>query len=167
MSEPFFPVDELVLDAVIDWSKRRITGGEDPLAGSRPAADLDTELAGSITPEGIGGQAALERWAQIIVPATRAMGDPMNLAYVPAAPTPAALTFDLAVSSAQIMEVVLYERITHGQQPEEELEAYILWLESGELPTWEPGVSPQAIAGEFNQFVSESPEAQEMLSAEE
>ncbi|MGZ0218376.1 MAG: pyridoxal-dependent decarboxylase, partial [Acidimicrobiales bacterium] len=103
MSEHFFPADEILLDSVIDWSYRRILGGEDPLTGARPASELAAELEGSISAEGIGGQAALKQWAETIVPATRAMGDPMNLAFVPAAPTATALTFDLAVSSAQIM----------------------------------------------------------------
>jgi glutamate/tyrosine decarboxylase-like PLP-dependent enzyme len=98
----FFPVDEQVLDAVIDWSYRRIVGGEDPMTGARPASELDAELDGSICPEGIGGPEALRRFTQVIVPATRAQGHPMNLAYVPASPTAAALTFDLAVSAAQI-----------------------------------------------------------------
>lgn len=99
----FFPVDELLIDAVIDWSYRRIVGGEDPMTGARPASELAAALDGAISPEGIGGHEALRRWAHTIVPATRAMGESMNLAYVPAAPTAAALTFDLAVSSAQIM----------------------------------------------------------------
>ena len=51
----FFPVVEQVLDAVIDWSYRRIVGGEDPMTGARPASELDAELAGSIRPEGIEG----------------------------------------------------------------------------------------------------------------
>jgi hypothetical protein len=102
-TDGFFPIDEMLIDAVIDWSYRRIVGGEDPMTGAKPASELADALAGSICPAGIGGPEALRRWSQTIVPATRAMGDPMNLAYVPAAPTAAALTFDLAVSSAQIM----------------------------------------------------------------
>jgi hypothetical protein len=102
-NDGFFPVDELLLDAVIDWSYRRIVGGEDPMTGAKPASELAAALDGAICPEGIGGHEALRRWAHTIVPATRAMGDAMNLAYVPASPTAAALTFDLAVSSAQIM----------------------------------------------------------------
>ena len=103
MTERFFPADELLLYSVIDWSYDRILAGGSPMTGARPASELEAELADAISPEGIGGRAALEHWADTIIPATRAMGDPMNLAYVPAAPTAAALTFDLAVSSAQIM----------------------------------------------------------------
>jgi glutamate/tyrosine decarboxylase-like PLP-dependent enzyme len=102
-ADGFFPVDELLIDAVIDWSYRRIVGGEDPMTGAKPAADLAAALEGAICPDGVGGHEALRRWSHTIVPATRAMGESMNLAYVPASPTAAALTFDLAVSSAQIM----------------------------------------------------------------
>jgi glutamate/tyrosine decarboxylase-like PLP-dependent enzyme len=56
-----------------------------------------------VSPAGIGGAAAFRLWTDTVVPSTRAMGDAMNLAYVPSAPTSAALAFDLAVSSAQIL----------------------------------------------------------------
>ena len=38
----------------------------------------------------------------MLVPATRAQDDPLNLAYIPAAPTRAAVAFDLATSAANI-----------------------------------------------------------------
>ncbi len=103
MIDPDFPIDPLLIDAIVEWSTQRITGGEDPMTSARPLADLNAELDGSICADGIGGTEAMRRWTDTIVPATRAMGDPMNLAYVPAAPTSAALAFDLAVSSAQIL----------------------------------------------------------------
>jgi glutamate/tyrosine decarboxylase-like PLP-dependent enzyme len=98
-----FPVDQALIDAVVAWSTDRIVGGDDPTTTARPARQLEEALAGSICAEGIGGTEALRRWAEVIVPATRAMGDAMNLAYVPSAPTAASLTIDLALSSAQIM----------------------------------------------------------------
>lgn len=102
MSERFFPVDRPVLQHVVDWSAERIVGGPDPTNGARSAAALESDLAGSICAQGIGGIEALRRFTDVIVPATRAQDAPMNFAYVPAAPTPAALTFDLAVSAAEI-----------------------------------------------------------------
>ena len=102
MRDRFFAIDPELIDAVLAWSTERIVGGEDPMTGARPAPALEADLAGSITPGGIGGAEALRRFTDVIVPATRAQGHPMNLAYVPAAPTAAALTFDLAVSAAQI-----------------------------------------------------------------
>lgn len=91
-----------MLQEVLDWASSRIVGGPDPSHGARPAAALQDDLADSITRSGIGGSEALRRFTDIIVPATRAQDDAMNLAYVAAAPTPAALTFDLAVSAAEI-----------------------------------------------------------------
>ncbi len=102
MRDRFFDIDPDLMNAIVSWSTERIVGGEDPMTGARPAAELDAALAESITPHGIGGDEALRRFTEVIVPATRAQGHPMNLAYVPAAPTAAALTFDLAVSAAQI-----------------------------------------------------------------
>ncbi len=69
-----------------------------------------------------------------------------------------------ALSSAEVVEVVLYERLVHGQAAEEAIEPYILWVESGELPTWEVGVSPQQVAVDFEAFLAESPEARELLT---
>lgn len=102
MKDRFFEADELLLQSVLDWSYRRIVTGQDPQTGARPASELEPQLADSISPEGIGGHEALRRFTQVVVPATRAQDSPMNLAYVPAAPTPASLTFDLAVSAAEI-----------------------------------------------------------------
>ncbi len=102
MTDQFFPVDRPILRDIVTWSARRIVNGPDPSHGARPAADLEFDLAGSVCASGIGGAEALRRFDQIIVPATRAQDEAMNLAYVAAAPTPAALTFDLAVSAAEI-----------------------------------------------------------------
>lgn len=68
-----------------------------------------------------------------------------------------------SLSAAEMLEVVLYERNAHGLVPEEELEPYILWVESGELPTWETGVSPQQISAQFAEFVESNAEAAEMV----
>ena len=36
-----------------------------------------------------------------------------------------------------------------------------MWIESGELPDWELGVSPQSISASFMDFVEMNPEAME------
>jgi len=66
-----------------------------------------------------------------------------------------------SLGSLQILEVVLYERVTHGLQSPESLEAYIIWAESGDLPVWESGVSPQMIASSFSEFLETNVEAEE------
>ena len=100
--ERLWPHDEQLLRSVMDWSWRRIAGGQDPQARARPPAELDAALGDTVVPEGIGGHEALRLFTQVMVPATRAQDNPMNLAYVPAAPTEAALVFDLAVSAAEM-----------------------------------------------------------------
>lgn len=100
--ERFFDVDHDVLEAAFDWSRRRIVEGEDPETGAAPAPVLEQDLAGSVCADGIGGHEALRRFTDTILNATRAQGEPMNLAYVPGAPTPASLICDLAVGTAEI-----------------------------------------------------------------
>ncbi len=102
MTKNVFELSESTLEMISHWAVHRIHSGPDPTNGARPASELEKELAGSICATGIGVEAALNRFTEVVVPATRAQDDPMNLAYVPAAPTPAALTFDLAVSAAEI-----------------------------------------------------------------
>lgn len=98
----FFDIDHDVLEAAFEWSRRRILDGDDPETGAAPAPVLDEALSGSVCSDGIGGGEALRRFSETIVTATRAQGEPMNLAYVPGAPTPASLICDLAVGTAEI-----------------------------------------------------------------
>lgn len=93
---------DLLVHAVIGYAIERLSLPKDTRWGARPAAELQGALAGSVSPDGIGGQAALRLFRDVLEPACRPMDDPMNLAYVPAAPTPAATMFDLVVSSSSI-----------------------------------------------------------------
>lgn len=70
-----------------------------------------------------------------------------------------------SLSDLQILEVVLYERVTHGLQDEEALEAYILWAEEGELPDWDTGVTPEEITAQFEEFLASNPAASEAAAA--
>ncbi|MEW2117841.1 aminotransferase class V-fold PLP-dependent enzyme [Streptomyces sp. NPDC005474] len=93
--------DEIVATAV-EYARRRIMQAPDPVTGARPAADLALAAGTAITPSGIGGTAALKLFDQVLAPATRAQNGPMNLAYIPAAPTRAALAFDTVTAAANI-----------------------------------------------------------------
>jgi len=101
-SKRFWNHDEDLLRSVTDWSLLRLAEGRDPRSGALPAEDLANALGETVVPDGIGGSEALRLFTEVIVPATRAQDNPMNLAFVPAAPTEAALVFDLAVSAAEI-----------------------------------------------------------------
>lgn len=68
-----------------------------------------------------------------------------------------------SLSPTEIMEVVLYERVTHGLQSEAELEAWLLWVETGEIESvdWSSGVLAPSVEQQFNEFLAGNAEAAE------
>jgi glutamate/tyrosine decarboxylase-like PLP-dependent enzyme len=91
-----------VVEAVLEWVGGHVGRGTDPTTTARPAAALMAATGPTVTPEGIGYRRALELFESVLVPATRSQEDPLNLAYIPSAPTRAAVAFDLATSVANI-----------------------------------------------------------------
>ena len=60
-----------------------------------------TRRAGeTVTPEGIGGEEALRVWSEVLAPATISTDHPSSMAFVPGAPTKAAVLFDLVVGAS-------------------------------------------------------------------
>ncbi len=104
MSEPasFWGDERPAVDGVLRWVADRVTRSSDPKATARPASEIAAAAGRTVTPDGIGWQAALEVFDQVLIPATRAQDDPLNLAYIPAAPTRVAIAFDFATSAANI-----------------------------------------------------------------
>jgi glutamate/tyrosine decarboxylase-like PLP-dependent enzyme len=92
-----------VARAVLDWANNRAVRPGDPKTTALPASELAQAAGATITPKGIGGHAALKVFAEVFAPATRAQDDPMNLAYIPCAPTRVAVAFDAATSAANIL----------------------------------------------------------------
>ena len=88
--------------AVVAWAAERAVHAGDPKTTARPASELAAATGRTVTRDGIGGTAALRVFDEILAPATRSQDDPMNLAYVPSAPTRSAVAFDLATSAANI-----------------------------------------------------------------
>ena len=91
-----------MVDEAIEWVRGRVVRATDPKSTARPASDLARAAGPTVTAAGIGGAAALRVFDQVLAPATRAQDDPMQLAYIPAAPTRAAIAFDLVTSAANI-----------------------------------------------------------------
>ena len=104
------PIDEhaiwgdesAVVQLAADWSAQRVVRHTDPLSTARAASELAAAAGPTVTPAGIGGDAALRVFNEVLEPATRSQDDPYNLAYIPAAPTRAAVAFDLVTSAANI-----------------------------------------------------------------
>jgi glutamate/tyrosine decarboxylase-like PLP-dependent enzyme len=95
--------DELpAAEAIVQWAAGRVVRPSDPKTTARPASELAAAAGPTVTPAGIGWERALSVFDEVLVPATRAQDDPMNLAYIPSAPTLAATAFDLATSAANI-----------------------------------------------------------------
>ncbi len=97
-----FQTDSVLLDQMLDWSRQHIRNGPDPRSGAKSFASLQRLLGDSITEDGMKGDAAFALFTDVIVPSTRPLNHPSSLSFVPAAPTPAALAFDAALSSAEI-----------------------------------------------------------------
>ena len=91
-----------IATAAVALAARRISRHSDPKTTARPASELAAAAGPTITRGGLGGAEVLRIFEDILAPATRAQDDPMNLAYIPAAPTRAALAFDAVVSTFNI-----------------------------------------------------------------
>ena len=91
-----------VVRAAVEWAAGRVVRPTDSKTTARPASELAAAAGRSVTAAGIGGTEALRVFRDILVPATRSQEDPMNLAYVPSAPTRAAVAFDLVTSAANV-----------------------------------------------------------------
>ena len=99
---PVWGDESAVVQLAVDWSAQRVVRHTDPLSTARSASELAASAGSTITPGGIGGDAALRVFREVLEPATRSQDDPYNLAYVAAAPTRAAVAFDLVTSAANI-----------------------------------------------------------------
>jgi len=73
-----------------------------PLGGVATARELAERVGATITPAGLGGSEALQRWVEELGPATVAADHPRYLAFIPHAPTETAVLFDLLVGASGI-----------------------------------------------------------------
>ncbi len=93
---------DLDAHSVIGYAVERLKVPKDPHWGAVPAQQLAAALDGVVCDTGIGAHRALQLFRDVLMPACRPMDDPMNLAYVPTAPSNAATLFDLVVSASSI-----------------------------------------------------------------
>ena len=87
---------------VIDYATNRMDLDPAPLDSPRTLAELKADAGNTITEQGLGGEAALELFAEVLAPATISIDHPNYLSFIPAAPTEAASLFDLVVSASSI-----------------------------------------------------------------
>ena len=87
---------------VVDYAVRRLAMDPPTIDGPRTREELEREVPQTITEEGIGGQAALRLFEDVLAPACISIDHPGYFSFIPAAPTQAASAFDLVVSASSI-----------------------------------------------------------------
>jgi len=89
-------------EAIVRYSVERVRLYPPPLDRASTLAELQALAGNAITPEGIGGLAALELFQDVLAPATISTDHTGFLSFVPAAPTEASILFDLVVGASSI-----------------------------------------------------------------
>ncbi len=93
---------EVLTQAIVRYAIDRVQLDPPPLDGPRTAADLRAMAGCTITERGIGGLEALRVFGEVLAPACISVDHPRFLSFVPAAPTEAAILFDLVVGACSI-----------------------------------------------------------------
>src|SRR5499425_2193365 len=97
------PTTEQMIRSVLAYAENRLRLDPVPLdQGSRDPAELDAALAGLPGPGPHTPDQVLGVWASVLAPAVISADSPRYLGFIPAAPTKAALLFDMLVSCASI-----------------------------------------------------------------
>jgi glutamate/tyrosine decarboxylase-like PLP-dependent enzyme len=93
---------EVLTQAIVRYAVERMRLDPPPLDKTRPAAELRAMAGKTVTAKGIGGLEALRVFADVLGPASISIDHPRFLSFVPAAPTEAAILFDLVVGASSI-----------------------------------------------------------------
>ena len=92
---------EMTLD-VMKYAIHRITKTNPELGVPKKAEELKALVGDTVTEKGIGGEKAFQLFRDVLVKATVPIDHPRHLAFVPAAPSRAAVMFDLVTSASSI-----------------------------------------------------------------
>lgn len=96
------PESEELREKVWRYAKYRLDLQPVPLDGPVPYEQLAATASGTITEEGLGGDAALDVFRNYIAPASISVDHPGYLAFIPSAATEAASVFDMVVSASSL-----------------------------------------------------------------
>ncbi|WP_181445455.1 pyridoxal-dependent decarboxylase [Flexivirga caeni] len=88
--------------AILKYAADRLALDPVPLDFSRSVEELDAVAGGAISPDGIGGQAALKLFEDELALACLSIDHPRYLSFIPCAPTREAAMFDLVVGASSI-----------------------------------------------------------------
>jgi glutamate/tyrosine decarboxylase-like PLP-dependent enzyme len=91
-----------LMELVFAFTKERMEMDPPPLDFSVPYDQLWAQAGQTITAEGLGGEAVMRLFEEVLGPACLSIDHPRYLSFIPAAPTEAATLFDLIVSATSI-----------------------------------------------------------------
>lgn len=89
-------------EQVFEYARTRMNYDPAPLDSPRTEGELLAQAGQTITEAGLGGQAALDLFGEVLAPATISTDHPGYLSFIPCAPTEASKLFDLIVSASAI-----------------------------------------------------------------
>lgn len=93
---------EILTQAIVRYAVDRVRLDPPPLDGPRTMEELRAMAGRTVTARGIGGLEALRVFSDVLAPACLSVDHPSYLSFVPAAPTEAAILFDLVVGASSI-----------------------------------------------------------------
>src|SRR4051812_5921929 len=93
---------EVLTEAVVRYAVERMRMDPPPLDKTRSPEELRSMVGKTVTAKGIGGLEALRIFEEVLGPASISIDHPRFLSFVPAAPTEAAILFDLVVGASNI-----------------------------------------------------------------
>ncbi|MEY3327068.1 MAG: hypothetical protein RL044_1021, partial [Actinomycetota bacterium] len=79
--------DNKLREAIFKYASERLDFNPPPLDGPRSPEQLASDVGNTITEKGLGGEKALELFAEKLAPATISVDHPGFLSFIPAAPT--------------------------------------------------------------------------------
>ena len=93
---------EVLADAIVEFARWRTRLDPIPLGRARTEEELAELVGPTVTTKGIGGHRALELFRDVLAPSCLSVDYTKYLSFVPAAPTEAAVLFDLVVGAFSI-----------------------------------------------------------------
>jgi len=102
VQQPMFTFDPAMADMIFDYCRERLAMDPVDLDFGGVAPNLEQALEGLLTPEGQPPALVLDRFATQLATAVISVDSPRFLSFIPAAPTKAALLFDMIVSASSL-----------------------------------------------------------------
>ena len=93
---------ERLSQGIVDYARDRLRLDPVPLDRPHSFEELEARVGSTITAEGLGGEAALRIFTEILAPACLSIDHPRYLSFIPCAPTEASMLFDLVVGASSI-----------------------------------------------------------------